>query len=310
MSIKSILQFRLKRWLGINDLEECVDTLHYFLNKCNDITTIPPTDNEKLRVMQKCDATFLAIFDALCSKYSLKYWMDYGTLLGAVRHKGFIPWDDDIDLAMPREDMLKMLGGFRKEFESYGFTFNERSDYPMRWYGLSYKHYETGIWMDIYPVDTISSDSNRIDLKNLLKGKVADYRKYYFANHNLRAEVFNEYKEKMFASLPNGNVEYQIHPIECNDPITLNTTDEIFPLRRIEFEQYSLNAPANTDKYLKEMYGNTYMNFPRAGVEHHGLSLGRAPLWQWAELNNVNMGEVLSYLNSVLEKVNNNVNRR
>lgn len=308
MSIKSILQFRLKRWLGINELEERVDTLHYFLNKCNDITDVPPTDNQQLRIMQKCDATFLAIFDALCAKYGLKYWMDYGTLLGAIRHKGFIPWDDDIDLAMPREDMLRMLGDFRKEFESYGFTFDERSDYPMRWYGLSYRHHETGIWMDIYPVDTIISDNNRIDLKDILKGKVADYRKYYFKNHKLNAEIFNDYKARMFASLPKGNVEYQVHPIECNDPITLNTTDEIYPLRRIEFEQYSLNAPANTDKYLKEMYGTTYMNFPRSGVEHHGLSLGRAPLWQWAEINEVNMGEVYSFLIDVLNNVRNNVN--
>ena len=57
-------------------------------------------ENE-LRSCQLKQLEILKIFDRICRKHNLRYWIDGGTLLGAVRHKGFIPWDDDLDVAMP-----------------------------------------------------------------------------------------------------------------------------------------------------------------------------------------------------------------
>ncbi len=77
--------------------------MHYIINHCIDITKIPPASGA-FRKYQLCALSILKTFDVICKKYGWTYFLYAGTLLGAVRHKGFIPWDDDIDVAMPRKD--------------------------------------------------------------------------------------------------------------------------------------------------------------------------------------------------------------
>ena len=72
--------------------------------------------NHNLKIVQSEILKILKIFDEKCNEINLKYYIFYGTLLGAVRHKGFIPWDDDIDITMPREDYEKFISLYRDEF--------------------------------------------------------------------------------------------------------------------------------------------------------------------------------------------------
>ena len=60
----------------------------------------------------------MKIFDELCKENNFEYWLDFGNLLGAVRHKGFIPWDDDVDLGMPREDYEKFIELYKNDYWS------------------------------------------------------------------------------------------------------------------------------------------------------------------------------------------------
>lgn len=65
-------------------------------------------DNFNIEELHKVQYEILLEFDRVCKKYDLTYFLAYGTLLGAVRHEGFIPWDDDIDTLMPYEDFQKL----------------------------------------------------------------------------------------------------------------------------------------------------------------------------------------------------------
>lgn len=83
--------------------------------KCN-------PDGSELRKAQLRMTEMLVFIDKVCTKYNLRYWMDGGTLLGAARHEGFIPWDDDADVCMPIEDFLKFKEILKEEHLSDEFV--------------------------------------------------------------------------------------------------------------------------------------------------------------------------------------------
>ena len=74
--------------------------------------------SSKRKKVWKVELDLLNNFIEICNKYKLTYFAIGGTLLGAIRHKGFIPWDDDIDIGMPREDYNKLLEIAKKEFKN------------------------------------------------------------------------------------------------------------------------------------------------------------------------------------------------
>ena len=69
--------------------------------------------------VQELEFGILKYIKELCEKYSIRYYLAYGTLIGAVRHKGFIPWDDDIDIMMPRNDYKRLLSILEKDSHPY-----------------------------------------------------------------------------------------------------------------------------------------------------------------------------------------------
>lgn len=293
----------MKHVLGLDTRQEEIDTLYYLLNQVTDITKISPAKDESLRIMQLCNAELLRIFDKLCAKHDLKYWLASGTLLGAVRHKGFIPWDDDLDVMMPREDYDKVIPLMKDEMEKYGIVVRWGGYFDNRGYmarlAFAYKTVETGIWMDIFPADPCDSELPADKVEQVMKKKITAYQKYYCSRENKKSvKELTEKKMQILGSIPSGNkriwygfLEFGIKPLVIDD-------DAIFPLKRLPFEGYDLNVPANCHIYLSKLYGNDYMEYPRAGLLHHadpdgGLAKDRA------KKHNVNMKEVLEYLKSV-----------
>ena len=95
-------------------------------------------DQETLDKIQKVELDMLRDFDAMCEKHGIQYFAVGGTTIGCVRHKGFIPWDDDIDIGMVREDFEKFLRVANTEYGDKYSVLNFESDntYPLmttRW---------------------------------------------------------------------------------------------------------------------------------------------------------------------------------
>ena len=294
----------LQRRLGISylmdeiiqDLSDRVNTLSYFLNEFVDITSIPPTRNKDLRIMQECDALLLALFDKICKKHGLTYWLTYGTLLGAVRHKGFIPWDDDMDVAMPREHFDKLLAILKLDFEKSGFTISD-FDKPGYIIGFGYQHEKTGTWLDVFPVDVFPSSCKLDDIHEELNHKVDDYLKGYNRDKNSHdIAYFASQRVKIFSEEGNHKIVY--HGLEYGDCL-LFEENEVFPLTKINFEGYSLPVPNLCDRYLRRIFGD-YMAFPHSGILQHDL--GRGPLHTWAKRNGINMDEVKKTLEKILNE--------
>lgn len=134
---------------------------------------------ERKRVWNK-QIHLLKAFDAVCKKHGLKYYAFGGTLLGAIRHKGFIPWDDDIDLAMPRDDYDRLLSLPPSTFETPVFLQNVYTDQIKRGHcelrDVSTTclmdcdfdaPYNTGVFIDIFALDYVDKDSLPNDLERM-----------------------------------------------------------------------------------------------------------------------------------------------
>lgn len=129
-------------------------------------------DSETLRKVQFVQLEIAAEIKRICDKHNINYFLDSGTLIGAVRHKGFIPWDDDMDIGMLRKDYDRFISIARDELDEKYFLHNWDTDdsYPLpfskiRKNGTVYQeatsedsYVHNGIFVDILPYDEMPSD--------------------------------------------------------------------------------------------------------------------------------------------------------
>ena len=259
-----------------------------------------PHAEGNLRKVQLCDVQLLAIFHEICIQNKLNYWVDYGSLLGLCRHKGFIPWDDDVDVSMPREDYEKAVMIFPGILEKYGIDAKEENDEPSARIGIGYKHRQTGIWIDVFPVDTLTNTNDNTETKELLIRKINNYKKVYAKKKTKKSrKELAEIRDLSIAGFEKGSETLLYNGPEFLFPkIVIDKRDNVFPLSTAAFEDIIVNVPNNIDAHLTQIYGSSYMQFPKSGVEHHGSAQGK--LSEWAVLNHVDMSVIQKELQEIL----------
>lgn len=247
--------------------------------KYRDITQIPKATGF-LRDYQMALLSILKEFDRICTSHNLRYWLSGGTLLGAQRHKGFIPWDDDVDVDMMRDD-----------YEKFPSIFNACTTNPDLYCELwrdknapatcilKIKHRKIKqAFIDIFPHDFYYTRARGKD-KIKLNKKVRRLRK------SLSLSLFRlKDNDELIAKIKHLTNDVINEKIEVDERLKpsihwgldfphrwnnwIYDYDQIFPLRKIEFEGYLFNCPADTEFMLHNIYGD-YMKFPKSICPHH-----------------------------------------
>ncbi|MBP1889161.1 lipopolysaccharide cholinephosphotransferase [Clostridium moniliforme] len=265
----------------------------------------------ELREVQVILVNMLKDVDKVCRENNIDYWLTAGTLLGAIRHKGFIPWDDDIDISMMREDYNKFMKIGKEKLNNKYFIQSIYSDKNSQNQFMKVRDRNsilkmnkrekghTGIFIDIFPMDSFTKNDSKIFIKNKLMLKIRFYwmkyakikrpffknikgnfikilaRIYFSINRDYDYKNINE-ELKMYLSNMKYDIENEDHiryGIESVHNYIYHRED-IFPLIDIEFEGYKFRAPNNYDKFLKTFFGD-YMKLPKVEDRkpHHIMEL-------------------------------------
>ena len=239
-------------------------------------------DPKELRQAQLIMLDMLVEFDAICQKYNLQYWLDSGTLLGAVRHKGFIPWDDDIDLSMPMEDYNKFKEIAQDELSENIFFQTKKIDKGFKFDYIKLRsnkveivefhekdrdiNYHQGVFVDIFPMLTLPNEEFYKNYYSEVFKLIRDVSSVSL--HTPNGKDLPKVREKLVDSLLLMHQGWKekdskvIYGGEMPDVASWFDIDEVFPLKKIEFEGIEFYAPKNPQHYLKNIYSFDFMELP------------------------------------------------
>ena len=244
----------------------------------------------------------------ICEKIDVRYFLAYGTLIGAVRHEGFIPWDDDLDIMMSREDYNKLIQYFNDNKNELGslelFTPETNKDYPYMIARVSDSNYVIdtfnekdcgmGVFIDIYPLDGFGNDfksavklskktfflSSLYFRSTRLKPQIRDNFSFvrncievglFFISKLLGKNYLNKVITKLSKTYDYNDSKY-IGCVIWHSKIEADIyeKEDFIDLKKQKFEKYEFYIPSKYDYILTKFYGN-YMQLPpeEDRVGHH-----------------------------------------
>ena len=235
-----------------------------------DITKVPPAQG-LLRDIQLANLALLKELAYVCEKNNFKYILDAGTLLGAVRHSRFIPWDDDIDILMFREDYEKIVSAFKNTTRNSDIYAEYHRDKDTNsQYFIKIKHKKCPfLGVDIFPLD---SYWKHLSLKEQLiaTNKICKILKHLkkeinpnISNEETKTILTKTMKEKILLSSTNENGDF-VYGVDFAHKLKnwFLDRDIVLPLRKIQFEDSKYTTVNKPKEFLKNIYGD-YMKYPK-----------------------------------------------
>lgn len=254
-----------------------------------------------LQELKEIELEILKVFHSFCVENNIRYFLSHGTLLGAIRYKKFIPWDDDVDVLVPREDYNRLLSlykdseryrlfAFEKD-QNYLFPYAKLCDMTTRKEEFNYNNpIALGVDMDIFPLDEWDNDiekarqeekrlsKNRFRLgltklkkpdslnpvKRFIKGVVMFYCKMFGSEYYIRKIREDSHKPEQKGSAYMGNKAWCVYGQRDIMPAAV-----FAEATQIEFEGEKFFAPKDFDTYLTCLYGDYLPEPPKEKQKTH-----------------------------------------
>lgn len=260
------------------------------------------TISKERKQVWNCELEMLKQFDKVCKKNNISYIAFGGTMLGAIRHKGFIPWDDDIDLAMLRSEYDKLCAVAQDEFQGPLFFQTTYNDTVFRGHAqlrnskttgilqteLKCKYdFNQGIFLDIFPLDEYPVSNYKFKKQRL---KVKIYKRclcnYFNAEHNsIKSRILNVLVRRLFKSIDKARSFYSSYEQLCGEyngegngivgALSVNygktvdymSKEALMDLVNVDFMDTVIPVPRRYDEILKQHFGD-YMKFSKEPSTH------------------------------------------
>ena len=265
-----------------NNTDKCLESYNFLFNKLFIDYKQEPT--QLMDDVHSVCNELLSFVEGVCKKYNLDWWLDYGNLIGAVRHGDYVPWDDEIDIGMMREDYNKLNSVIKKEIKANNLedlitlVYRQREVDNKRigsFLQILIFHIVDGkrlllAGVDVFPYDYLVEYEDMNALNNVFYNTKINYFRNLSRNidySDCLKEYYNELNctfEKTDLIIP--GVEGAAGP-RNQYPLFILKTDDLFPLKLTKYGDKLFPCPNNSDTYLKLIYGD-YMRVPKI-IHHH-----------------------------------------